>query len=80
MSRLSTWCRDKLIYYTSIKQRERKCFRQIIVGDHGLKRAISDSLRAYTTSHPAVKSMSAPMSYVLFAAAKVDKNIRSVKF
>ena len=70
MSRLSTWCRDKLIYYTSIKQRERKFFRQIIVEDHVLKRAINDSLRAYTTSHPAVKSMSAP-DECLFAGAKV---------
>ena len=71
MSRLSTWCREKLIYYTSIKQRERNVFRQIIVGDHVLKRAISDSLRAYTTSHPAVKSMSAPDGFCLLAGAKV---------
>ena len=31
MSRFSTLCRNKLIYYTSIKQRERKKFRQLIV-------------------------------------------------
>jgi hypothetical protein len=71
MSRLSTWCRDKLIYYASIKQRERKLFRQIILGDQRFKRVISASLRAYATSHPAVKSMSAPdKSY--FCGAKVQ--------
>ena len=37
MSRLSTLCRDKLIYYTSIKQRERNEFRQIIVERPGIK-------------------------------------------
>ena len=70
MSRLSTLCRDKLIYYTSIKQRERKFFRQIIVGDQRLERVISVSLRAYATSHPAVKSMSAPDKNY-FCGAKV---------
>ena len=29
MSRFSTLCRNRLIYYTSIKQRERKKFRQL---------------------------------------------------
>ena len=71
MSRHSTLCREKLIYYTSIKQRERKCFRQIIVGDHGLKRAISDSLRAYTGLSSCCQIHVSPRWFASFATAKV---------
>ena len=62
------------IYCTSIRQRERSCFRQIIFGNHWLKRAVANSLRAYTTPHPAVKS-SQPRCAYAFWIAKVVKNI-----
>ncbi len=62
------------IYCTSIRQRERSFFRQIIFGNHWLKRAVANSLRAYTTPHPAVKSSQPRCAYAL-QTAKVDKNI-----
>ena len=53
-----------VIYCTSIRQRERSCFRQLIFGNHWLKRAVTNSLRAYPNHHPAVKSKSTPMIIV----------------
>ena len=46
----------KPIYYTSIKQREQTCFRQLNCWKPRLKCPLSGALRAYIPPRPAVKS------------------------
>lgn len=46
----------KLTYYTSIRQRERSCFRQLNFWKPSFKCPLSGALHAYTPLRPAVKS------------------------
>ena len=57
MSRpLTPWTDKALMYYTSIKQREHNCFRQLNCWRPILKCPPSGALRAYAPPRPAVKS------------------------
>ena len=70
MSRLSTWCRDRLIYYTSIKQRERNEFRQIIVERPGIKES-DQRLSACLRNTPSCCQIHvSPGAYASFAAQR----------
>ncbi len=54
---VSTPCVEiKLIYCTSIKQRERTCFRQLNFREPRLKCPLTPALHAYSCHLPAVKS------------------------
>ena len=63
MSRSNTCVGIKLIYYTSIKQRERKCFRQLNFRKPRLKCPPSSALHAYIPHRLAVKSSLALQYY-----------------
>lgn len=53
----------KLIYYASIKQRERSCFRQLNFREPSFKCPLSGALHAYIPLRPAVKSSLALKRY-----------------
>ena len=72
MSRSAKPCGGiKLIYYTSIKQRERSCFRQLNFLITQIKELAIEAPHAYIPFHPAVKS-SQPRDVILNFAKLVQ--------